>query len=47
VPPWAARVEVARLSPPAPAERAEMLTGSAEEVAQRIAALLEEKGLLR
>lgn len=43
----AARVEVDRLYPPAPAERAEMLTGSPEEVANRIAALLEEKGLLR
>ncbi|MCS7306506.1 MAG: hypothetical protein NZ602_15525 [Thermoguttaceae bacterium] len=47
VPPEAVRVEVARLYPPAPTERAEMLTGSPEEVASRIAALLEEKGLLR
>jgi len=46
-PSWTGRVQVARLYPPVPAERAEMLTGSAEEVADRIAALLEEKGLLR
>lgn len=46
-PVWTARVEMDRLYPPAPAERAEMLTGSPDEVASRIAALLEEKGLLR
>ena len=47
IPPRISRVEVERLYPPAPAERAEMLTGSPEDVAKRIAALLEEKGLLR
>lgn len=47
VPEWRPRIEVARLYPPAPAERAEMIAGSPEEVAARIANLLTEKGLLR
>lgn len=40
-------VTVRRLAPPAPAARAEMLTGSEAEVAARIAAILAEKGLVK
>lgn len=40
-------VAVRRLAPPAPAARAEMLTGSEAEVAARIAAILAEKGLVK
>lgn len=40
-------VVVRRLAPPAPAARAEMLTGSEAEVAARIAAILAEKGLVK
>jgi len=38
---------VCRLSPPAPAARAEMLSGSEEEIAGRIADILVEKGLVK
>lgn len=39
-------VAVQQLSPPEVGERAEMLTGSAEEVAARIAEILAEKGVI-
>lgn len=47
VPQAAAPVNVLRLYVPEAPERAEMLDGSAEEVAERICQILAEKGLLR
>ncbi len=41
------QVTIRRLYPPAPAARAEMLSGSETEVAARIAAILREKGLVK
>ncbi len=40
-------LSVSRLYPPAPATRAEMLTGSGAEIAARITAILAEKGLVK
>jgi electron transfer flavoprotein beta subunit len=45
--PTAATVAVARLYPPESGERAEILSGSDEEVAARIAKILAEKGLIK
>ena len=40
-------LSVSRLYPPAPATRAEMLSGSEEEIAGKIAEILAEKGLVK
>jgi electron transfer flavoprotein beta subunit len=46
-PAWQSLVAIRRLSPPAPASRAQMLEGSEDEIAARIAEILAEKGLVK
>ncbi|MHB0955715.1 MAG: electron transfer flavoprotein subunit beta/FixA family protein [Pirellulaceae bacterium] len=46
-PQWESKVSIRKLSPPISGTRAEMLGGEADEVADRIAVLLAEKGLLK